>query len=507
MHAHYEEGTDNSMEVYCHKHRGILSVTSLETLDTGGVGVQSGIRAAEKGGAGKNHNIVSSKGVFMNMHNRLLTLLFITVLTLAVPRFIAAQGQGQIVVPKSSVEHPEDVGIRSHTNYLILVRHPERGNRGHGGNVIDSVETPGSLACIYGLVGNTPGCPNAGFSSPPSGSAGSTTLPPGGSGTIAIVDAYDYPTALNDLDEFSHNFGLPRPCQAEGSPSPCFNFTVVYDTPDNQAPSANCGWAQEAALDIEWAHAMAPHANIVLVEANSNNNSDLFDAVTVAANEVVCGQKTCPAGGTGKGEVSMSWGSSENTTESTYDGDMSTSDVTYIAASGDSGGKTIYPSASPNVVSAGGTSIVRDAATGDFVTEQGWSGSGGGTSRYESRPPFQDVISGIVGNRRGTPDFSFDSDPYSGVWVYDTTSCQGLSGWMVFGGTSVATQALAGIVNLAGGFNGGSEQSFLYTTYGNWTNYNDDFHDITSGKAAKYNCVTGWDFVTGIGTDLGLNGK
>lgn len=412
------------------------------------------------------------------------------------------QGQGQVIVPSSTVEHPEDVGVRSHTNHVILVR-PTKGGGG-GGNTINSVETPGSLACIYGLVTSTPGCPNAGASNPPSDNGGSSILPSGGAGTIAIVDAHDYPTALSDLDEFSLTFNLPRPCQSTNNVSPCFNFEVVYAS--GSKPSLNCGWAQEAALDIEWAHAMAPNATIVLVEANSRRNSDLFTGVQVASNMVLCGSASCPAGSSGKGEVSLSWGGSEARTESTWDGYMTTTGVTYFAASGDSGGKTIYPSVSPNVVSCGGTSIVRNSTTGDFVTEQGWSGSGGGGSKYEPRPSFQDVIVSIVGTKRGTPDLSFDADPYSGVWVYDTTPCSGMSGWMVFGGTSVSTPALAGIVNLAGHFYGASEQGTIYDTY-NSSEYGIDFRDITSGSARKFSATGGWDFVTGVGSDLGLNGK
>ena len=417
-------------------------------------------------------------------------------------RLAVAQNPGQIIVPSSSVEHPEDVGVRFHTNHLILVR-PTKGGGGGGGDTVDSVETPGSLACIYGLVTITPGCPNAGTTSPPSGNGGSSFVASGGSGTIAIVDAYDYPTALNDLDHFSQTFGLPRPCQANAGAG-CFNFQVVYAS--GSKPSANCGWAQEAALDIEWAHAMAPDATIVLVEADSSGNSDLFTGVQVASNEVLCASTSCPDGGSGKGEVSMSWGGSEIRTESTSDGYMTTPGVSYFAASGDSGGKVNYPSASPNVVSCGGTSILRDSTTGAFVTEEGWSRSGGGGSKYEPRPSFQDVIVSIVGAERGTPDLSSDADPYSGVWVYDTTPCGGMSGWMVFGGTSVATPSLAGIVNLAGHFNGASEQGTIYDTY-NSSSYNSDFRDIIAGKAGKFRATIGWDFVTGVGSNQGLNGK
>ncbi len=123
--------------------------------------------------------------------------------------------------------------------------------------------------------------------------------------------------------------------------------------------------------------------------------------------------------------------------------------IVYFASSGDLGGVVGYPSVSPNVVSAGGTRVNRNAS-GFFTSESGWSGGGGGPSVYESRPGFQNVIVGMVGSHRGTPDLSFDSDPSTGVSVYDSTPYGGRSGWWVLGGTSVASPALAGVVNTAG---------------------------------------------------------
>ena len=202
-------------------------------------------------------------------------------------------------------------------------------------------------------------------------------------------------------------------------------------------PRGNCGWAQEAALDIEWAHAMAPNAKIVLVEAASNSFTDLFQAVDVAS-AVANAQ-----------EVSMSWGGGEFSSEAGNDGHFTHPGIVYLAASGDTGGATIYPGVSPNVVAAGGTRINRNGA-GAFVSETAWSGSGGGPSKYEPRPAYQDIVQTIVGGARGVPDYSFDADPNSGVSVYDSTSCKGASGWMVFGGTSVASPSLSGIINSAG---------------------------------------------------------
>ncbi len=380
-------------------------------------------------------------------------------------------GPDSLVIPDSSVEQHGDAGNRAHTNHVILLRSGSIASAPSG-------ETPASLGCVYQIVSSqTPGCPK------------SSTIPPaGGSGTIAIVDAYDYPTAANDFNVFSSQFHLPT-CPTDNSG--CFKVFA-----SGRKPKTNGGWAQEAALDIEWAHAMAPYANIVLVEAASNSFSDLFKAVDVASNIVG-----------GRGEVSMSWGGSEFSSETNSDSHFTTPGVVYAAASGDTGGKTIYPGVSVNVVSAGGTSVNRDAS-GLFVNESGWSGSGGGKSAYELRPSYQNIIQAIVGSQRGVPDFSYDANPSTGVSVYDSTSYQGLSGWMVFGGTSVAAPSLSGIINAAataaGAFSASSGNE-LATIYGNLGTSN--FRDITSGTAGSFSALVGWDFVTGVGSNLGLFGK
>lgn len=380
-----------------------------------------------------------------------------------------AQGQGPdhaaIVIPGSSIEQPGDRGVAAHTNHLIRV----------GPNFVGAApsgETPSSIASVYNLTAQL-----------------------GGSGVVVIVDAFHYPTALNDFNVFSQQFGLGR--EASTDPLNATNkvFQVVYAA--GNKPRNNCGWAQEAALDIEWAHAMAPNAKIVLVEAKSNSFTDLFQAVDVASSIA------------GAQEVSMSWGGSEFSSEASNDGHFTTLGIVYFAASGDTGGKTIYPRVSPNVVSAGGTHINRDGA-GNFLSEAGWSGSGGGPSAYEARPSYQDVIQTIVGTHRGVPDYSFDADPNSGVSVYDSTSCQGFSGWLVFGGTSVSSPSLAGIVNSAGSnTSSAAELSLIYFSVSNSgaTINSANFRDILTGTAGSFSAKTGWDFVTGIGSTNGITGK
>jgi kumamolisin len=394
---------------------------------------------------------------------RLLSGFGVAVIVAGATAILVAQGQGPdhapILIPDSSVEQPGDRGVRAHTNHLIRVNPAFTGTSPSG-------ETPASIASVYSLTGSLAGAQ-----------------------VIVIVDAFDYPTAVKDFNVFSTTFSLPTE-QGNGSV-----FQVVYA---NGKPRANCGWAQEAALDIEWAHAMAPNAKIVLVEAKTNSFADLFQAVDVAS------------GIAGAREVSMSWGGSESSTEASNDSHFpSGNSIVYLAASGDTSGATIYPGVSPNVVSAGGTRINRDASR-IFVSETGWSGSGGGPSKYEARPSYQDIIQTIVGSHRGVPDYSFDADPNTGVSVYDSTSCQGYKGWLVFGGTSVSSPSLAGIINSAGSnTDSTAELSLLYGSVfnGGAAINGASFRDILSGTAGSFSATTGWDFVTGIGSTIGLSGK
>jgi kumamolisin len=392
---------------------------------------------------------------------------------------------GQVLIPDTSIEHADHIGRVAHTNTKIFVPtggmdniHPGGGGREITPGSSYFYETPASLGCVYRLTS---------VASPQIGcNPGDPTLlnPGGGAKAIAIVDAYDYPTAFSDLQIFSAQFGLSAPTT--------MNFQVVYAT--GTQPKADSGWSLEAALDIQWAHAMAPQAKIYLVEAASNSFADLLTAVNVASNLVA------KAGG---GEVSMSWGGSEFSFERFYDGYFTKSGVVYFAAAGDSAG-TIWPSTSSNVVSAGGTTNSRDA-NGNLQAQLAWSSTGGGPSKYESRPSYQSAISQVVGNKRGTPDVAAVADPNTGVWVYNLPYC---NGWCIVGGTSVAAPVWAGIVNAAGRFSASSqvELSTIYSNLGKAA----DFTDIAQGSCGPnqgYLAGTGWDFCTGVGTAFGTLGK
>ncbi|HTY55088.1 MAG TPA: S53 family peptidase [Candidatus Binataceae bacterium] len=408
---------------------------------------------------------------------RLLWSLSIAISILSLTLTAAAQeSTGQVMVPESSIAKPGDLGVRARTNVSILVPFAKHGAPPFPGYFF---ETPASIACVYELVSSLEfGCnPNK------------TTLnPSGGSRTIAVVDAYDDPTASLDLGRFSKQFGLPKA-----------KFSVVYANGGIRPPvDPTGGWELEESLDIEWTHAMAPKAKIILVEARSNTLGDLLQAEDVASKLVAS---------SGGGEISNGWGGDEFPGESFFDSHFTKKGVVYVAASGDAPGVE-YPASSPNVVGAGGTSIMRDPTSGAFQGETAWQLTGGGPSVFEERPTYQDVISGIVGDVRGTPDISLDGDPNSGAWVYDSNPIMGEVGWFIVGGTSLSSAALAGIINSAGNFysSTNAELTVVYDNLGN----DDDYRDITTGTCGlyiAYEAVMGWDFCTGVGSAIGLNGK
>jgi kumamolisin len=397
-------------------------------------------------------------------------------------------GMGTVVIPQSSQAKPSDAGIRAHTNFEVFVPQgltPDEAPPFPG----YAFETPASLACLYHLVTPVAGC------NPNSVTADAT----GGSKSIAIVDAYHDPWAGPDLAYFSDQFGLPFFRQ---------QLTVVYASGTQPSTDDTGDWELEESLDIEYAHAMAPNAHIYLVEAASDSLGDLLSAVSVASNEVLCGQANCRNGGSGAGEVSMSWGTPEFAAETGLDSYFRARGVVYFAASGDSPG-TVWPSTSPNVVAAGGTTTARNPSTGDFLYEITWPDAGGGLSPYEGRPTYQNAISYIIGSQRGVPDVSFDSNPDTGLWVWDSNNFEQTgAGWFIVGGTSVATQTLAGIVNSSGHFSASSAAE-LTTIYANRSNAA-DFRDIKTGPCGPYFgyvAFPGWDLCTGVGSDIGLSGK
>jgi subtilase family serine protease len=335
---------------------------------------------------------------------------------------------------------------------------------------------------------------------------GFNRIPNQGAGmTIALVDAYKDPNITSDLAHYASTFTL----------TPC-NFTVV-----DLATVEGQGWDLEESLDVQQACALAPAANIVLFEAASDQFSDLLTAVADAV-----------AAPYNASVVSMSWGGSEFTGENSYDSyfcnitNGAGQPVTFVAATGDGGHGTIYPSTSPCVLAAGGTTLGISTATPlsnpfdlDWGTETAWDGSGGGVSCYdgefpnctgggEAQPTWQNpACSTWTTQYRCVPDIASDANPGTGVPVYDTYS---YGGWVQVGGTSVATPdwgSFLTLVNSARVTNGlptlSQAAQDLYTVYYS-SDYSTDFHDITSGTngscGSECTAGVGYDLVTGVGS-------
>jgi hypothetical protein len=250
----------------------------------------------------------------------------------------------------------------------------------------------------------------------------------------------------------------------------------------------------EEALDVEWAHALAPGAGIILVECNTSNGNDLYQGVRTAA--------ALP----GVSVVAMSWGAGEYSGETQYDPDFTTprghQGVTFVAAAGDAGSPGLYPAYSPGVVAVGGTTLTIRGSD-SYGAETAWSGSGGGRSTGEAEPAYQAGVQGL--GMRTIPDVAFDADPGTGVSVADTyDDTHGTGPWQELGGTSLATPAWAAIFAIAdqgrvarGASTLDGPSQALPALYALPTG---DFHDITSGSNGGFAAGPGYDEVTGLGT-------
>ncbi|HEY2537800.1 MAG TPA: PKD domain-containing protein [Solirubrobacteraceae bacterium] len=303
---------------------------------------------------------------------------------------------------------------------------------------------PGTLKSVYGYA---------------------TAATAGAGETIALVDAYNDPNAASDLSKFSAQYGLPAA-----------TFAQVNQTGGSSLPATNASWDLEISLDIEWAHAIAPGANILLVEASSNSLANLLAAEHYAAAHA--------------NYVSNSWGSSEFSGEAADDSNFTATGVSYFAAAGDKGSEMLWPSASPDVTSVGGSSLT--LTSGDTLAQEtAWSESGGGCSRYESPNPAQLTGSISCAGRRATPDVALDADPNSGMSVYDSVTYEGQSGWWTVGGTSASTVLWAAESAVSG-----SDVNASYV-YANPANI--PFRDIASGSNG-HPALTGFDLVTGLGS-------
>jgi subtilase family serine protease len=321
-------------------------------------------------------------------------------------------------------------------------------------------------------------------------------LPNQGEGqTVAVVIPYNYPRIQSDLKVFAKTFGLP-PCNSTNA---CLKRVYVA-----AAPKASKGWATEAALDVEWVHAIAPNAKKLLVIAASNSGSDLFSAVNLAVRK-------------GATVVTMSWGGQEFRRETIYSDRFfrpRNKNVSFVAAAGNSGGNRVfYPAASPYVRSVGGSSLTA-GMDGEYLGEIAWSHGSGGLSQFERTPDFQKNLPmpfNPIPNR-SVPDVAYNADPEFGFAVFSSFSPYG-AGWLQVGGTSAAAPQWAGLIAIAnsirmtaqkrpfGEFESITIHTALYQLAG--AEY---LHDISLGSSGACGSLcqaaSGYDFVTGLGSPI-----
>jgi subtilase family serine protease len=302
--------------------------------------------------------------------------------------------------------------------------------------------------------------------------------------TVAIVDAFNDPNAESDLAVYRSQFGLPACTTANGC------FKKVNQTGGSTFPSSNTGWAEEISLDIDMVGALCSTCHILLVEASSSSFANLLAADDYAAAHA--------------SYISNSWSGGEFSGETSDDTHFNKTGKVFTFASGDSGhaAGAQYPATSPFVVAVGGTHLARSTNTRGW-TESAWSSAGSGCSSFETRPTWQNIsnITSVCA-RRAEADISAIGDPATGVSVYDTFN---ETGWLVFGGTSVATPIIATVYAVAGNATTvGGNASFLYS-------HTASFFDVTTGSngtctGTMCHAAVGWDGPTGLGTPNGTGG-
>jgi len=306
---------------------------------------------------------------------------------------------------------------------------------------------------------------------------GSYSTGSGSGETVAIVDAYNDPNAQTDLATYRSQWGIPS----------CGNgcFTQVAQDGSANLPRSSASWSEEISLDLDMVSAVCPNCHILLVEAKSASIANLATAVSYAAAHA--------------NVVSNSYGSAEFSGETSYDSSYYHPGVVITASAGDSGYGVEYPAASPNVTAVGGTTLTGSATAGWSQTV--WSGTGSGCSAYEPMSAWQ--LSTPQCSMRTVADTAAVADPNTGVAVYDSYN---EPGWMVFGGTSVASPIIASVYALAGNTGSVTAQDL----------YGAALNQVTSGSngaCGNYLCnaadsltPSGYNGPTGNGTPKGITG-
>jgi len=305
----------------------------------------------------------------------------------------------------------------------------------------------------------------------------------GGSGqTVAVVDAGDDPTAEADLAVYRATYGLPACTTANG----CFRKV-------NQAGAAaplpsDQGWDVEIALDLDMVSASCPNCHLLLVEGNDPTFADLGAAENTAV-------------ALGAGEVSNSYGGTEQNGIQAFAADYSHPGVAIVASSGDFGyGIPNFPAVLGSVIAVGGTSL-SPASNARGWSETAWWGAGSGCSAWIDKPSWQQDAN-CPG--RMVADVAADADPNTGPAVYDTDN--GEPGWGVVGGTSAASPFIAGVIALAGNPAAFPNASYLYSHTASLNDVVGGNNGLLEDCGGDYQCngVTGYDGPTGNGTPNGI---
>ncbi|CBJ50500.1 S53 family peptidase [Ralstonia solanacearum] len=370
------------------------------------------------------------------------------------------------------------------------------------GSTVVTTYTPAQIRAAYGL----PALPTSW-----TGLSAAQAAQMGAGQTIYIVDAMSDPNAAAELAAFSQTFGLPActttaissstPLPLPAASTTGCQFSVVYSTSaggrTSTPPAYDSGWATEIALDVQWAHATAPLARIVLIEAPDASIGSLLGAVNLA-------------NAMGPGIVSMSFGATEGSWTASVDSAFSSTSMSYVAATGDSGSGVEWPSVSKGVLGVGGTHLTYSGTT---RSETVWSGTGGGISQYTSAPAYQTSAVPGLGtlSRRSVADVAFNADPYSGQYLAVIAPGSSSVSWHSAGGTSLATPQWAGLLAIANAVRAqsgqgvlGLAQNFLYSGVSTRPSlYASVFSDITQGSDGT--CSTcaahvGYDQPSGLGT-------
>ena len=295
--------------------------------------------------------------------------------------------------------------------------------------------------------------------------------------TVAIVDAFDDPTAEQDLAQYRSFYGLPPCTTANG----CFR-KVNENGGTLPMPPPSADWSLEISLDLDMVSAVCPNCKILLVESNTNLDSDLYTAEDTAAR-------------LGANEISNSWGGSEYSGQTSDDAHFNHPGIAITASSGDNGYDVSFPAASRYLTAVGGTSLTRNSSSRGW-TESAWSGAGSGCSAYDAKQSWQ-TDTGC--SRRTVADVSAVADPNTGVAVL----YGGL--WFTVGGTSASSPIVASVYALAGNASSVTYGSYPYS-------HTTGLFDVTSGSngscSPSYLChgQAGYDGPTGLGTPNGVSG-